>query len=176
MLIPGVDDASHPLEGLGTVLAFSSLIQPVKRGIAGVNSLIGWCVSISLNWGQEIIRAVCLPVSSDVEIQPRSEGVDRRRRQTIPRLSSIQEPFEGVDRLLIGTRPRVTVIAVTKSEVLTPELSERPVVVSAQGREERPHTVVSKPLVGRSLRSGIESLCFETRSNLPPVELCEIFE
>jgi hypothetical protein len=176
MLIPGVDDASHPLEGLGTVLAFSSLIQPVKRGIAGVNSLIGWCVSISLNWGQEIIRAVCLPVSSDVEIQPRSESVDRRCRKTVPRLSTIQEPFECVDCLLIGGCPRVAVIVVTKSEILTPELPERPVVVSAQGCEERPHTVVSKPLVGWFLRRGIESLCFETRSGLLPVELFEILE
>ena len=79
MLIPGVDDAPYTLECLGTVLAFSSLIQPVEGPIACVDSLVRRRVSISLNWCEEIVCAVCLGVSSNIEVQPRSEGVDRRR-------------------------------------------------------------------------------------------------
>jgi hypothetical protein len=176
MLIPGVDDASHPLEGLSTVLAVGSLVQPVKCAIACVNSLVRRCVSISLNRGQEIIRVVCLPVSPNVEVQPRSKRVDRRRRKTIPRLSTIQESFECVDCSFIRGRPRVAVIVVTEPEILAPKLPERPVVVSAQGRKERPHTVITEPLVGWFLRRRIDSLCFETRSDMLPVELYEIFE
>jgi len=79
------------------------------------------------------------------------------------------EPFECVDCLLIGGR-RVAVIVVTKSELTAPE-SERPVVVSTQSSEERPHTVVTEPLV---VGFSVVGSCFETRSDQIPVELSEV--
>jgi len=49
MLIPGVDNAPHTLESLGTVFAFGSFVQPVKCCIARINGFVGWILSVSLN-------------------------------------------------------------------------------------------------------------------------------
>ncbi len=83
MLVPGVDDAPHTLECLGTVLAFSPVVQPVERGIDRVNGFVGWILLVSLNRCEEIVCTVCLSVGTDLKIQSRSEGVDGRRRKTV---------------------------------------------------------------------------------------------
>ena len=84
MLIPGVDDTPHTLESLGTVFPFCSFVQPVKCCIDRVNGFVGWILSVPLNRCEEVVRLVRLLVGTDVEVQSRSQRVDRRRRQTVP--------------------------------------------------------------------------------------------
>ena len=176
MLIPGVDDAPHTLEGLSTVFAFYPLVQPVECCVARVDGLVRWRLSIPLNRCEEVVSAVRLSVGTDVEVQPRSERVDGRRRQTVSRFPAVEELFEGVDCFFVRCCPRVAIVSITETKVAVPEFAEGAAVMASESREERPCIVSPKPLVGRFLTRRIDTLLFEARGDLSPVQFDEVLE